>query len=423
MKKKTAIISFTFIIIFALLSAFLTFFSFKIPFSTSNWNSFVGGMNFGGDVSDGICSTYTVSYSGDDANAKTNLRKQIYEVLNKYYSEPNVYIQNDNRLFVEIGSEKNFGDDDRIENVMSLIGTKTSFKVYDYFGTSGQITIEHVKSATYEQIAGNNALVIYFDKEGTEMLKAISATGFMYIQIGASDSPIANTSSDQINDGKIYVTGGSKATIVASIINLECEKTGVSLSYVETKNLTATLGNKFAFISLIILVSLCASFVIFMIIRFRVLGVICVLPLSLFVGIYTLFLNILPNIQINTGSLLGIIFSFAIVLASTFMLANGIRGQYREGKSAINSTKFAYKAFLKNVLDFSFILIIPLIILMFVGSSSVNFFGVCLLIGLLCNLFVSLVITKSTFESSICIFGKNLNVLGISKKEEAGDEE
>jgi len=422
MRKKTAIASFVLIIVFALLSAFLTFFSFRIPFSNYNWNSFVGGMNFGGDVSNGISAHYSASYSGEDVNAKTALREQIYNILNDYYCQPEVYLDGENSLYIETGSEKNYADEERIENVLSLIGTKTSFKVYDYFGTYGEILISHVKSAYYQQIAGNNALVIQLDKEGTALLKNISATGFMYIQINSSDSPISNTSGDEITDGKVYVTGGNKASIVATLINLQCEKTGVSLTYGETKNLTSTLGLNIAFAALIGLSVVCLCFMIYLIIDFRMLGLVSLFPFAIFVGIYTLLLNILPNMQINIGSILAISVSLTIYLLTTFSFLKEIKKQFKEGKSAVNSVNFAFPKLRKNVLDFSFVLLLPAIILIFVGSSALNNFAICLTTGLLVNMFVGLVVLKSGAKSVVKIFEKHSGVVALVKKEEAKNE-
>lgn len=422
MKKKTAITSLVLIIVFALISVFLTFFSFRIPFSNYNWNSFVRGMNFGGDISSGISAKYSVSYSGDDAGAKSALAKSIYGIINDYYTEPNVYLEGSDSLFVETGSEKKFEDNERIENVLSLIGTKTAFRIYDYFGTCEEISISHVKNAYLQQIAGTNSLVIQLDKEGTQRLKAISATGFMYIQVNKDDSPIANTSGNEITDGKVYITGGNRASIVATLVNLQCEKTGVSLSYLETKNLSANLGANIGFIVLISLAVVCLAFLIYESIRLKALGALFVFPLAIFVGLYTLFLNILPNVQINVGSLLAIICVIFIYLVFNLSFLIGIKKQFDEGKSASNSIGFAFKAFMKNVLDFSIVLILTFIILIFVGSSSVNSFAYCMVVGLLVNMFVCLVVSRAQARSTIKIFENNLKAVGLVKKEEAENE-
>lgn len=421
MKKKTAVIHFIVIILSAILLAFLTFCAFKIPFSSSNWNSFVKGMNFSGDVKSGVVSSYSISYSGDDANAKSLLRERVYETLNNYYSQPNVYIEGDNVLFVETGSENDYANEDRVENALKLIGEETTFKIYSIFD-EGQITIENMKEAYYAQIAGQNALVIQLDKTGTELLKTISKSYYMCIQLTENGTPITNTSGEEITDGKVYVTGGTKASIISTIINLNSEKTGVKLTYTGTKNISATMGNNFAFICLVSLLALCLVFFILMTIKLRFLGAFGIFSLAIFAGIYTLLLNILPNIQINVGSLLGIMFSLILFLVVNFCFVYEIKKQFKEGKSPFNAMKFSFSGILKNLLDSTFVILIPLIVLMFVGSSSINSFATCLVVGLLVNLFATLVVSKNLFGSAIVIFNKHQKLIGLVKKEEAKDE-
>ena len=420
MKKKTAITSFVLIIVFALLSAFLSFFSFRIPFTNYRWNSFVRGMNFGGDISDGICSKYSISYSGENVNAKDEMRKKVYDLLNDYYTQPNVYVEDGSNLYVEIGSEKNYANDERIENCLAYIGTKTEFEVKDSLELYDKITIANVKSAYLRQVAGTSALVIQLDDVGTELLRSISQAG-MVIQI-SSDNVIQSTSNDEITDGKIYINWGNRAGIVATIINLECEKSGVTLTYNETKNLTATFGDRVAFVFLISIVAISVCFIILFAVRFRLLGVFAIFPFVIFVGIYTFFLNTLPGMQVNAGGLIAIAVSVILCLVTFFAFLQESKKQFREGKSAVNSAKFAFSKIMKNVLDFSFVLAVPLIVLIFLGSASINNFAVCLLVGLATGIFISLVVFRAGINSVIKIFEKNLGFVGLNKKEEAKDE-
>lgn len=422
MKKKTAIINFILIIVFALIFAFLTFCSFRIPFTNSNWNSFVRGMNFSGDVKNGLIASYSISYSGDDVNAKDNVRREVYEILNDNYSQPNVYLEGENVLYIETGSNKNFTDSDKIENVLSSIGEKTTFKIYSIFG-SDTITIANVTSAYMGQIAGQNALILKFNKEGRDLLNSDAFSSYSYLQLTEDGSPIAKDSGWQVLDEKVYIYGGAKAAITSTLINLSCEKNGVTLTYNATKTLSPTMGENFAFICFLSLIGICLAFFVLMIVKLKFLGAFSVFSLLMFAGIYTLFLNILPNVQINVGSLIGISLSIIVFVVVNFVYANEIKKQYIGGKSAINAAKFAFSGMLKNVVDFSIALIIPMIVLMFVGASSINSFATCFMIGILVSMFTTLIVSKNLFESSITIFGKHQKLIGFSKKEEAKNED
>ena len=236
MKKKSAITSFVLIIIFALISAFLTFFSFRIPFTNYRWNSFAGGMSFGGDISGGVCAKYSISYSGDNVNAKNLVKERIYDVLNDYYSQPNVYFEGDSTLYIEIGSDKNFADDERVENALSIIGDKTEFEISGANEEAGSIGVANIKSAYYQNLAGTDVLVVVFDKEGATLLKTISGTGVINIQL-SEGNVYPNTTEQEIVDGKIYMPMVNKAGVVATLVNLTLEKEGVTLTYSETKDI------------------------------------------------------------------------------------------------------------------------------------------------------------------------------------------
>lgn len=424
MSKKSAISKLTLLIIFALIGAFLSIVCFNIPFSSTKWNSFIGGLNTGSDISGGIVATYEFKLinDGDDKEiASQKVANKVYEILNKYYNEPAVYVEGDNLIKVEIGSDGDISNPERIENALSSIGGDYSFSVSNE-DASKVITIDQIKSVYYKNLAGTDTLIIEFNKSGKELLQEISSECYLFgtnmnVRFTTADGDeISSVPSEEITDGKLYISGGlNKAGVIARMVGLECEKSGVYLSYKERNQISAGNGVCFQNAFIIALFSIVAILLAFMCVKYRLFGALAVAVTLIFMSIYTLFLNILPSMQITTGSLFGIVFAVIISVLSIALICEKISEENKNGKKIKTAFDFGFKKAMKLILDVSIVLIIPTFALIFIGSSSVNNFAVALCVGLAINLLTSLVFAKSAFKSAIRLNSKNPKAFNLKK--------
>lgn len=424
MSKKSAIGKLTLIIVFALIGSFFAIACFNIPFTNTKWNSFIGGLNTGNDISNGIVASYDFELinTSEDINKKAQgATNKIYETLNKYYSEPAVFVDGKNQIKVEIGSDGDFSSDERIENVLASIGGDYSFKVAND-DDSKVITIGQVKSIYYKNFAGTDTLIIEFNKSGKKMLEEISnecrllGTNMTITFTSAEQDSISSVPSETITDGKLYISGGlNKAGAVARIIGLECEQSGVILTYDSTKQITASNGVSFTVAFGIALVAILAIMLVLLCVRYRAFGAISVFVSLIFMAIYSLLLNILPGMQITTGSLIGIAMAFVLSILSIALICEKTREENFMGKKVRTAFEFGYKKAMKTIFDVSFALIIPTFALIFIGSSSVNNFAYAFVVGLFVNLLTTLVIAKSGFKSAIKLWSKNPKAFNLNK--------
>jgi len=320
-----------------------------------------------------------------------------------------------------------------------------------------ELTGKHLKRAVlqFNQNDGTPEVSLQFNDEGSKLFEAITERNIgQEVAIFLDGYPISiPTVNEKITGGQASISGSfgiEEAKLLVTRLNSGALPVPVSL--VSQKTVEASLGSKSIDNSVtaglvgLLLVS------IFMILYYRLPGVLSVLALMVYgltvlaffkslpiwlallmvgamvglvfyafnelkifngglavlfgiIGIF-LFIYAQQAITLTLSGIAGFILSIGIAVDANILIFSRTREEIKQGKSVSQAVDAGFKRAWPSIRDGNVSTLITCLILMFFGTSSVKGFGTTLFIGVAVSLFSAIVITRTLF---VLILGDRLD--------------
>ena len=427
MKKKSSIIKLTLIGVALAIGIVLSVCSFRIPFSFYNYNSFASSIKLGLDLKGGIYAVYDAESAGvDNFDSKLEgTQKRLQDLLvSKGYSEAVVTIEGKSRLRVEVP------DVDNPSAIFELIGKPAELEfVLDDKPNEAVITGDDVKNAEggYDSQAGSAVVALELTSEGGKKFgkatsENIGKTMSIYIVTDGvrEEKPISTaTIQDAITNGRAQITMGGQDTQAAKDLasQIMSGTFDVKLSLKESSTVSPTLGEKALFLGIIAGAVGLFLVMLFLILRYRMFGVIASIALLIYTVLMLFFLAVFPWVQLTLPGIAGIILSLGMAVDGNIVIYERIRDEYRDGKSILASMHAGFKHATVAIFDSNITTIIAAIVLIIFGSGSVSGFGVTLLIGIILSLFTSLLVTRGLCKWFTTLNSTNAKLYGLKRRD------
>ena len=177
----------------------------------------------------------------------------------------------------------------------------------------------------------------------------------------------------------------------------------VKLSLLESSTISPTLGEKALLCCIIAGVLGLALVMAFLIVRYRMLGVVASIALLLYADLMLLFLAILPWVQLTLPGIAGIILSIGMAVDANVIIYERIKDEFRNGKSMLASSHAGFKKATKAIIDSNVTTIIAAVVLLIFGTGSIQGFAIALLVGIILSLFTSMLITRKLVKYFIAV--------------------
>ena len=328
-----------------------------------------------------------------------------YRLDNMGYTEANVYVLGDNLLRVEIPGIDNPTD------AANTLGTTAKLQFVDY---NGDVLIEGdmIKEATglYGTIDESGEYKYYvslnFTAEGkrafeqaTERISKLSDSSNRYLAIKLDDQTISQPTVSEKISGNAIISGSftsmEEVKELASLINggaltydLLCDDTHGSLS-----STGASLGERSLETSLIAGAIGLAIVLIFMIVIYRLPGVVSALCLIAYTAILGILL-VKTKANLTLPGIAGIILSIGMAVDANVVIFERIKEEIRNGKSIKAAINAGFSNALSAVLDSNITTLIAAVVLWYLGSGSIQGFAVTLFLGVCVSMLTSVILTK-----------------------------
>lgn len=339
------------------------------------------------------------------------------------YTEGTVTRSGNDQFVVEIPGESN--TDDAVKQLGST--AKLEFRNAD-----GDVVLEggDIVKAEYAYgdptNAGTSSYYISLKLSDSAVDKFAEATGKAataganknYIAIYLDETEISKPSvSEKLTTSDVVITGNytkDEAKNQAALIS--SGKLAFALEVEQTEIVTATLGSSaltralWAGLIGIILVML------FMIIIYRLPGLMAALALALYMALTGLALNIF-KVNLSLAGIAGVVLAIGMAVDANVVIFERIKDEIKKGKTVGSSIKAGFHNATSAVLDSNITTIIASIVLYIFGTGSVKGFAVTLLIGVILS-FVSAVFVTRFFINRLVGMGITKSVL-YGVKEEA----
>ncbi len=360
-------------------------------------------------------------------DAMSSVRDVIERRVNAFgVSEPLVQVSGDNRLIVDLAGVKD------INEAISLIG-QTPFLEFreenanpetsvpdaegnvtvnadNLFLTTGLTGKELARSTLeFDQQTGAPQIVLQFNDEGKKKFAEITQRSLNRRIAIFLDGEIisAPTVQSAITDGRAIISGQFSLTEAKELVTrLNSGALPVPIKLIEQQNVGATLGLLSVKQSVAAGLIGFAIIALFMIIYYRLPGLLAVLALSIYVAI-SLALFKLFGFTLTLAGIAGFILSVGMAVDANILIFERMKEELRKGKTLNQAVEDGFNRAWLSVRDSNFSSLITTFILGYFGTSIIRGFAITLGLGILVSMFTAITVTRTFLR---LLVGHNLLV-------------
>ncbi|WP_410207928.1 protein translocase subunit SecD [Fusobacterium sp.] len=387
------------------------------------WLSFEKPAKLGLDLKGGV---YVVLEAVPDEGVKldTQAMDRLIEVLDRRINglgvaESVVQKAGDNRVIIELPGISN------TEDAIKMIG-KTAlleFKIENPDGSLGPtlLTGGALKKAdvSYDNL-GRPQIQFEMNQEGAVKFAEITRNNIgkklaITLDGAVQTAPMINS---EIPSGSGVITGNytvEEAKATATLLNAGALP--VRAEIVETRTVGASLGDesiaqsKHAGVLAMILIG------VFMLIFYRIPGIVADIALMIF-GLITFAALKFIDATLTLPGIAGLILSAGMAVDANVIIFERIKEELRLGNSVLNSIATGFNKGFVAIFDSNLTTLIITTILFTFGTGPVKGFAVTLTIGTLASMFTAITITKIVLQAFVIIFNlKKPEYFGVKGRE------
>ena len=276
---------------------------------------------------------------------------------------------------------------------------------------STDLTGRYLKKATlqFDQTTGEPLVLLQFDDTGSKLFEKITSENIgKPIAIFLDGQPISIPTVNQtITGGQAQITGSFKPDEAKVLVGrLNSGALPVPINLISTQTIgpslgaqATTAGVKAALIGFI-------AIAIFLLLWYRLPGLIAIIALSIYVAIMLAIFKLLP-VTLTAAGIAGFIISIGIAVDANVLIFERIKEELRLGHTIEDAIKHGFSRAWLSIRDSNTSSIITAIILFWFGTPLIQGFALTFLIGVLISMVSAILITR--------LFLKTLNIKKTSK--------
>lgn len=361
----------------------------------------------------------------DDMETARAMLRQRLDAIGLY--EASLYKTSDTRLRVEIPdladpeeAVKTIGSTAQLEfrdfeDKVWLTGDAVESATAKFGPTTQGGTSQHYVELTFKseyreawteatkyaagQESGDNYIAIYMDNE----MVFNPTVGSEYASTGID------------SDSCIVTFGGSAADTARNFADLvRIGRLPFKLNQVQLSTVGPTLGANALNTSLIAGAIGLALVILFMIVYYRLPGLMAAIALVLYVALVAVTLSIL-RVNLSLPGIAGIILGIGMAVDANVVIFERIKEELRSGKTVRSSVESGFKRALSAIIDGNITTVIAGVVLLAFGTGSIQGFAVTLLVGVILSMFTVLVVSRMLLKQMCNLGVTKLAFYGVSE--------
>ncbi|MBQ6999014.1 MAG: protein translocase subunit SecD [Clostridia bacterium] len=330
------------------------------------------------------------------------------------YHEAVVSQQGDKRVRVEIPSITN------PEEAVALLGATAKLTFRDYEGNVVLVGGDDVKSAkaVYEQIdnSGNKGYLVQLEltsdgqkkfAEATERISTL-ADGNNIIAIYLDEEMIsAPRVSEKIDSETCVITGDFTQEIATTLAGqIQSGQLPFALKDIELRSVGPQLGEKALDNSLLAGAIGLLLVAIFMIVMYRMCGLIADIALVGYISIVAIILSLF-RVNLTLPGIAGVILTIGTAVDANVIIFERIKEELGVGKTLRASVEAGFKRAFSAIVDSNITTLIAAAVLYYFGTGTIKGFAVTLFIGTIVSMFTAIFVTRFLLKQMIGFNLKN----------------
>lgn len=270
------------------------------------------------------------------------------------------------------------------------------------------LTGAHLRRADvqFDKNTGEPQVAIQFDSEGTKLFADITRNNLQKPVAIELDGEIisAPTVQSAIENGQAIITG--KFTIDEAkklAIELNAGALPVPIKLVEQRTIGPTLGSESVQKSLMAGLIGLLLVALFMIIYYRVPGLLAILALFVYTLVVLSLFKLIP-ITLTLAGIAGFILSVGMAVDANILIFERTKEELATGKTIGLSIEEGFRRAWPSIRDSNFSSLITCAILYYGTTGLVRGFAVTLAVGILVSMFTAIIVTRTFLRLAIGTF-------------------
>ena len=248
---------------------------------------------------------------------------------------------------------------------------------------------------------------LQFDDVGTKLFAQITKENVgkmvgIYLGGARVSTPVVR---EEIPNGQAVISGNFNPAEAKLLVGrLNSGALPVPIALLSTQTIGATLGEsaiaagvKAAIIGFILVA-------LFLILWYRLPGLVAVLSLSIFVAIILALFKLLP-VTLTAAGIAGFIISMGIAVDANVLIFERVKEELRSGRTIEEAVKLGFSRAWLSIRDSNTSNLITALILFWFGTSLIKGFALTLGMGVIVSMFSAITITR-IFLSTLIVLGE-----------------
>ena len=263
---------------------------------------------------------------------------------------------------------------------------------------STELTGRYLKKATLEfnQNTREPMVSLQFDETGTKLFAEITKNNIgklvaIYLDGELRSSPVVR---EQIPDGQAVISGNFTPDEAKELVrNLNYGALPMPVNNISIKTIGATLGENALVAGVKAATTGFLLVVLFLILWYRLPGLVAAVSLSIFVVIILSLFNLIP-VTLTAAGIAGFIISIGIAVDANVLIFERTKEELRAGKSVTDAMAAGFSRAWFSIRDSNISNIITALILFWFGTSLIKGFALTLGMGVVISLLSAITITR-----------------------------
>jgi len=287
-----------------------------------------------------------------------------------------------------------------------LFAEQASEDSYNFQNT--ELTGAHLRRAEveFDQNTGEPQVSLQFDSEGSKMFADITRRNLQKPVAIKLDEEIisAPTVQSVIESGQAVITGQFTIDQAKQLaIELNAGALPVPITLVEQRTIGPTLGSESVQKSLMAGMIGLLMVAVFMIIYYRVPGVLAVIALIIYTLVVLALLKLIP-ITLTLAGIAGFILSIGMAVDANILIFERTKEELTSGKTIGLAIEEGFKRAWPSIRDSNFSSLLTCLILYYGTTGLVRGFAVTLAIGIIVSMFTAITVTRTFLRLGVGTF-------------------
>ncbi|MEI6101047.1 MAG: protein translocase subunit SecD [Eubacteriales bacterium] len=395
------------LIIVTVLIGFFTFVVFNgLSIGIYNFRP-VDAIQQGLDITGGVYTVYQAKdTSVADFEQKMNGTLAVFRTRldGKGFTEATITREGTDKIRVEIPINKTSPMQDPNE-ISKFIGTPAKLQFKDPNGTVVMegADIQSAKMVTDQ--AGTPQVDFTLSDAGAKKFAEATAKFIgQKISIVLDDNAISEPVVQSIiagGNGQITNPNFTKTSANELAMQIESGALPLDLNEIESQSESATLGANALQASIIAGLWGMVVLFIFMVLMYRIPGLMACIALVLYLDLMVMMLGSVPGVQLTLPGIAGIILGIGMAVDANVIIYERFNEEVRAGKTLRVAQKLGFSKAFITILDANITTIICAIVLSVFGTGTIKSFAYTLIISILVSMFTALIVSRSLLRWSI----------------------